>query len=240
MILSRSPELNLEGEWTCHVTRLDYSNCSGDGGPQPAAVVRNVPGSKSWQVKRDSIGIFEYPCQYYYSTTFKIKSDSIYFADGTSAGAKINGEFLEIAFAGDKSRPARTEFFRKDTLDHVLLEKLKHDSVSLGCLVGKMKIVNEVIPEDGPVSKITFPVNLPEHLSVENTRAAQALYRARTVLLPVNGQKRKFYVEKIEWNNYDGNYTKAVNNNWQRKTAITLRPAEWWTGEPFTVSYEQE
>lgn len=59
-------------------------------------------------------------------------------------------------------------------------------------------------------------------------------------MLDVGSEKKLFKVTAIAWDNFGDNFASAVNNDGKKKTVLTLSPAEWWKGEEFTVSYQEE
>lgn len=241
----------LQGSWTSYSEHCDYSKCKEDLITRDG-ITEDHPQIINWLVKGDSIWVFQYPCQFYFVKSFKIKSDSIYFDGNRIASAQLNkfgnddDGLFQIISTGDNRKPVITQIFTRDSFDIKTIEMLKHDSVNMECLTGKMKIVTHFKPEDGEAYDVTFPIQVPKYIDIKSKDDAQAVYDKKQIMILIGGVNKLFYVDAIEWNNFDYNYPdgldwqKVYEKNHGQKHYIVVRPAEWYTGEPFTVTYAEE
>jgi hypothetical protein len=195
-----------------------------------------IAGSVSWVITTDSISMFEYPCAHYGTVSYRFTHDSLYMGDRTdpSAVVSLDGNFLVVTgvTAGER------RYFIRDTFNTDTIALLKRNGVNQGCLTGKFKIFNPEYNSKDP-GTVSEAVEMPKMIDISKIDA-QALYSNRTITIRVNGKPQLFYVTSIAWNNYGGDYIKALNDGFGQKTVITLRPAEWWKGKEFSVSYAHQ
>lgn len=232
----------LQGEWTCNIRTIDNSDCKDTLIPLNSAPVTEVPGNKNWLVQRDSIWEFEYPCTLHFAHSFTVKSDSLYFDNNNTAFAHIALKQDKLVITSKKNlrAPRMIETFERDSFNLSITKKLMLDSVNMACLTGSFKLITKMIPDDEAPYAITFPVEMPKLISIPDKRSTDTLYRGKIITLRIGDQERTFHVEAIEWNSFDGSIAKAMDVNWVKKTSITIRPGEWWKGEPFEARYVKE
>ncbi|MBI3509705.1 MAG: hypothetical protein HY064_03505 [Bacteroidetes bacterium] len=225
---------NLQGYWTCNEVVIDHSNESNN----LDANEQTVLGTENWLIKGDTIWMFQYPCEFNYAYAFKIKTDSLFYG-GMTRNLKFENNVLLVTDAAISSQ-VMTKKFVHDTFDLKTIEMLERDTVNMDCLIGRMKIVKRIQPEEGAAYDLKFPIAMPKYIDIQSKEQATVIYRKRTITLSINGMEKLFYVEKIEWNNYNHDYATAFNDHFQHKHVITIHPAEWWKGEMFSVRYVEE
>jgi hypothetical protein len=250
-IISTFTTKNLQGSWTSFREQRNYTNCK-QSGIELDSPYDSHSEIINWVVNGDSIWAFDYPCQFLGAKSFQVKSGSIYFDGNKKASAQINNfgngssDLFQIIIPGDNKNPVVTEVFQRDTFDLKTIEMLKHDSVNMECLLGKMKIVTHIQPEDGEAYDVKFPIHLPKYIDIKNKDFAQTIYTKKQIMIPIDGINKLFYIDAIEWNDFGYNYPgdldwqTAYEKNHGQKHYIVIHPAEWWKGEMFSVSYEQE
>lgn len=225
---------DLQGCWTTY----GIESRGGCNGPVTESSAESIAEIRSWYIKGDSIWIFRYPCAFYEAQSFKLKNDSLYFDSDRFASEHVKFENGILILT---SVNCETRNFFRDTLDINLLNILKRDSINMECLVVKMKLVTDsYIKGDGGTYKLTFPMSLPATINIPDKESAKNIYKTKTIMLNVGGKEKLFNVTKIQWDNFGDNFATAVDKNGKQTTVITLHPAEWWKGEIFFVSYEEE
>ncbi len=225
---------DLQGSWTT----FGIESRGGCDGPVSEESVADLAEVRSWSFDGDSIHIFHYPCEFLGSKIFRVANDSLFLDGDKAASAHI--KFIDGIMVLTSANCETRNFFR-DTLDPATVNMLVRDSVNLECLTGRMKLVtySSIKGDSGPV-KLTFPVPVPSSVNIPGIESARYVYKTKTIMLDIGGKEKLFRVTAIHWDNFGDSFATAVNNKGKAKTVITLTPAGWWTGEAFTVSYEQE
>lgn len=187
---------------------------------------------ENWWIKGDSIFSFKYPCEYQTSFRFSIANDSIYFDDSKKAAAhlRFNDQVLIMTGTNPQKQDNIKKYFRAE-FDEKIVNQLKRDSLNPDCITGKMELLTVYFPSNGEAEEHKYPIPLPKNLTINTTKSAVNFFEKKSITIHVNGKKRLFYLDNIYWNG------KLYNQNISENTIINLKPAEWWTGEEFTVQY---
>jgi hypothetical protein len=228
-----NPE-DIQGHWTT----FGITSRGGCNGPIDEESAADIAEIRSWYINGDSIWIFRYPCAFYEAKNFRIKNDSVYFNNDRFASEHIkfvNG-ILVLTSVNCEIRNISS-----DTLELNTMNMLIKDSVNFSCLIKKMKLVtHSYVKGDGDRYELKFPISMPSTIAIPDEESARKIFKTKTITINTGGKEKLFKVTNIQWDDFDGNFATAINNDGRTKTTITLSPAEWWIGEPFTVTYEQD
>jgi|GEM_PF-6574546 len=220
----------LQGGWTTRGL-APGPGCDGEMSEEHAAPSVEI---EDWQISGDTISVFRYPCEFFRATPFSLRGDSLYFGASKPAACRAEMEkgFLKLTW-----RDCRQQYFKRDTFDLPMLEKLRRDSVNCDCLAGTFQLVTHFEPLDAEPFDAEFPVRMPKHLLVSKM-LAQKMCTQKQVTLEIAGTKKLFYVMHVSWDNLLGGYPEKGSDNWRGQCVFFLSPAEWWKGEEFRARYK--
>jgi hypothetical protein len=242
---------DLQGDWTAYGGGYDVSGSY-------AEVMETDPVTyeiRNWRIKGDSLWSFNCLCELNYKGIIEIKENTIYIdgddyleldehsvPDYTKISIE-DGELIieEVNESIDSDwKEVYYYYFKKDTFDSNTVRPLINDSINWDCLVGKMNIVTHFEPDDEAPFDVTFPIEIPEQLIIEDTHEAKSIFESKKIMLMIDNKERAFSIEEYEWD-YLKRHSKYPKSG-AKVSGITLylKPLEWWKGEKFRVVYKSD
>jgi len=232
---------DIQGLWSCRGMETRQSmNFSGE------FPTYTVFFNMSIYIDGDSLWTCCFPCEIYEGYQISLMNDSIFdngtkqlighVSSDTSQFYFFDGEPFVISLWGYA--------YRDDSTGTFDMQKWIRDTLNYESLTHTLTL-NTDLNEPGNADPIVFPVDMPEELKIETEEEARLVCQTREVYLRIDGRKRKFIVESIDWENEKmGNVVSHntdeafYNPYWTCYPIIRLKPADWWKGETFFADYE--
>lgn len=231
---------DIQGLWSCRVEEMhEYPPYLCTDGPYYWEFV-----NQSIYINGDSLWHLCFPCEVFDGYKIELSGDTIYRYGTKEQLGLISADTSKFYISDNDpfvidwgNRP-----YRVDSSGTFNMQKFLHDTLNYSSLMGGLNLKTES-DEPGNADPITFPVKMPLKLNIESEEEAKQICQSKEIYLKINGRKRKFYVESIDWSNdigfpstysTDGSF---YNPYWTCYPVIRLIPGEWWKGEPFSVGY---
>lgn len=180
---------SIQGDWSCYQTLCEKSceSCCEN------EIFLDI------QIINDSIHFFDYPNMYFGSYPLQSKNDSLYCDKDVSKLLGYEYPAHSFKITNDSLTIADYYLFKRKSFDSGIINKLKKDSINFEYLKGRWMIVTKYDRQyDRSENGLYWHVELPFKVTHKlNFQSDHQLPSSRYLLLKVNGEYQKFYIEYL-------------------------------------------
>ena len=233
---------DMQGDWTAYGETVDnYYHGIGEIMETPEMSINEII---NWRIRGDSIWSFNCLCELDNVHSFAIRNNLLYLDENKIPAGRIEVDKYSLFITNDNawmhsdSRTVYTKGFIRDTFNDDVVKQTIQERTNKRCMLGNLTLKTHFEPDDEAPFDLTFPVEMPETISISDTRIAGRLFRDSTLALKIGDLIREFNVDQLNWTYCPKCLDEQDINNKSASLYLSIHPGNWWNGESFSVTYE--